>query len=82
MEPETEGHEEQDQDGYEFEKCLAYVQEHNDVDAEVWQFPNVPEKVEPGKNYGRGTNLVLPTLDEKNCFKLSEKLLKISDLPC
>ena len=62
VEPETEGHEEQDQDGYELEKCLAYVQEHDDVNSEMWQFPDVPEKVEPGKNYGRGTNLVLPTL--------------------
>ena len=64
MEPETEGHEEEDEDGNELEERLANVQEHDDVDAEVRQLPDVPEKVEPGQNDGRRADLVLPTLNK------------------
>ena len=62
MEAEAEGDDENDEDDGELEEGLEDVEEHDDVDAEEGQLPDVTKEVEPGQDHRDGSHLPLPTL--------------------
>ncbi len=65
VEPQSEGDDEDCEDDDEAEEGLQDVEEHDDVDSEVGQLPDVPQEVQPGQDDHHRPELPLPALEAR-----------------
>ena len=68
VEAKSEGDDEHHEDDDESEEGLEHVEEHDHVDAEEGQLPDVAQKVQPRQHDRHRAQLPLPTLRGKKCF--------------